>query len=586
MKIQIKSREIVVLLIVLALGIFLGYLITPSRDNQISKSANQQINKSPNHQIYTCSMHPQIRQPEPGKCPICGMDLIPLEDFEGDELDPDAIVMTPTAMKLAEVATQKVGKDLPEKTIRLTGKIQPDERLVYSQSSHIPGRIERLMVNFTGEYVKQGQPIAYIYSPDLVTAQQELLETNRMKETQPQLFEASREKLRRWKLTDKQIDDILQTGNTREVLPVLADISGIVTEKLVNLGDYIKKGDPIYQIVDLSKIWVMFDVYETDIHWITKGDKISFTVSSLPGEEFIETIDFIDPVINPQTRVAKARVELTNKDQRLKPEMFVTGRVESKVRTSSDELIIPKSAVLWTGKRSVVYVKTSSDLGAAFKMREINLGPSLGEAYVVESGLKEGEEIAVNGTFSIDAAAQLAGKPSMMNPETGKSVGKDHAENNVKSMRNSTPSQEFTEQLNNVYKSYLPLQNVLFDEDIAETKKVLTVLKQTINKVNMSLVSGEMHQHWMELLGKMNQSIHAMETGDDLEEIRKSYSTLSDTLFSVLKMFGTTGGPVYRQFCPMAFGNEGAYWLSDTKQIHNPYFGEKMATCGYTEEEL
>ncbi len=191
--------------------------------------------------------------------------------------------------------------------------------------------LKNLMVNFTGDYVKKGQVIASVYSPDLVTAQEELFEAQKIKETQPQLFNAAKEKLKNWKLTDSQIEQILQSGSTKETFDVQADVSGYVTKKMVNPGDYIRRGEAIYEIADLSKVWVLFDVYESDMSWIKKGDKVEFTIASLPGETFNGTITFLDPVIDPKTRVAKARVEVNNRGSKLKPEMFVSGTVEAKL---------------------------------------------------------------------------------------------------------------------------------------------------------------------------------------------------------------------------------------------------------------
>src|SRR5690606_4642231 len=267
----------------------------------------------------------------------------------------------------------------------------------------------------------------YIYSPDLVTAQEELFEARKIKEIQPALFHAAKEKLKNWKLTDEQIDRILSSGNTIDQFPILANVSGYVTQKMVNLGDYVVKGDPIYEISDLSKVWVLFDVYESDLTWVKNGARLTFTIESIPGKTFNGRISYIDPVIDTKTRVTKARVETVNRNFQLKPEMFVSGTLEAKASNSQNAITVPKSAVMWTGKRSLVYVMQTSMQGVNFQMREVTLGAELGKSYIIESGLEPGEEIAVNGTFSIDAAAQLAGKPSMMSPEGGAAMtGHNH----------------------------------------------------------------------------------------------------------------------------------------------------------------
>lgn len=403
-------------LLVLA-GLLLSRIIFHRPDEEKVK---QEITMNENKKtIWTCAMHPQIRMDHPGKCPICGMDLIPLEQTTAI-VNPDAVVMTEEGMKLAEVQTSIVTMEKPVKVIQLYGKIQADERLVQTMPAHVPGRIEKLLVNFTGEEVRNGQAIAEIYSPELITAQKELLEALKMKEMQPMLLDAAREKLRQWKFTDSQIANIENSGAAKTVFDVYATVSGIVINKNVNVGDYVSQGTPLYEIADLSHVWALFDAYETDLPWIRKGDKVTFTLQSEPGKEYSGEVSFIDPVINPQTRVANVRIEIPNTGNKLKPDMFINGTVKSHLATSGNSLVIPQTSVLWTGTRSVVYVKLADTIEPSFVMREITLGPELSNSYVVLKGLREGEEIVTNGTFSIDASAQLEGKPSMMNPEGGK----------------------------------------------------------------------------------------------------------------------------------------------------------------------
>jgi Cu(I)/Ag(I) efflux system membrane fusion protein len=347
------------------------------------------------------------------------MDLIPLAQGSTGSVDPDAIHLSKDAMQLANVVTTTVTKHKPVKEVRLYGKVQADERLFQSQTSHVPGRIERLNINFTGETVVKGQLLAEIYSPELITAQQELLETVKTKQLQPELYEASKEKLHQWKLTDAQIAKIESSGAIQDNFDVLSNTSGTVTARRVNTGDHVSEGTVLFDIADLSKVWIMFDAYESDLQFLHVGEKLSFNLHALPGTDFTGKIMFIDPVIDPVTRVAKIRVETGNQSGKLKPEMFATGIVSSTLTEYTDDVVIPKSAVLWTGKRSVVYVKQPGSEEPVFKIREVELGPMLGESYVITDGLTEGEEIVTSGTFSVDAAAQLEGKPSMMNPGGG-----------------------------------------------------------------------------------------------------------------------------------------------------------------------
>ena len=390
-------------------GLFLGWIFFHS-----NKPTENKITTESTSETWTCAMHPQIKLHKPGKCPICGMELILLKQGGGGTTDSTAIHFTKEAMELANVSTSMVSKSKPVKEVRLYGKVQADERAMQNQVAHFSGRIEKLFVNFTGESVRQGQTLAIIYSPELVTAQQELLEAAKTKQTQPEIYEAAKERLHNWLLTDKQIAGIENSGRVKTNFEVISNTSGIVTAKRVNVGDYVSEGNVLFDVANLSSVWVMFDAYENDLPFLHIGNNISFTVQALPGTNFAGAIKFIDPVIDPNTRVAKVRVEIGNAGGKLKPEMFVNGIVRANLDQYRDKLVIPRSAVLWTGKRSIVYVKQPGTNESVFKMREVELGPTLGNSYVILNGLTEGEEIVTEGTFNVDAASQLEGKPSMM----------------------------------------------------------------------------------------------------------------------------------------------------------------------------
>lgn len=594
---SLDKKTIIVAASTLALGLLFGWLLFGGTKESTHNEHQHTKTEVKGETIWTCSMHPQVRQPEPGDCPICGMDLIPLEEDKNTQTDPNAIRMSPTAMQLANVSTTVVGSIKPQKQVRLNGKVQSDERMVYSQASHIPGRIEKLMVNFTGEFVQKGQAIAYVYSPELVTAQEELLEAQRISEAQPQLFSSAKEKLKRWKLTDKQIAEVLSTGKTMDEFPILADVSGYVTSKLVNLGSYVRKGETIYQIADLSKVWVLFDVYESDITWVKKGDKIDFTIASLPGESFVGTVSYLDPTIDPKTRVAKARVEYSNTTNKLKPEMFASGVVEATLTGKSKSLVVPKTAVMWTGKRSVVYVKVGSSQGVDFSMREVTLGPSLGDSYIVESGLMDGEEIAVNGTFSIDAAAQLAGKPSMMSPEGGAAVsGHNHGsapsnqlhvdEHSKEAPKNLTISKEAKRTLEPLYIAYLEWKDELTNDNFDKAQKKAENMKLALEKVDITLFKGDTHTAWMNAQSQLSNGLQHVMHQSNIKDLRETFRLVSTHMVELTTMFNPFPKTLFVQHCPMANSNKGADWLSTQKEIRNPYFGSSMLTCGEVTKEI
>lgn len=576
----------------LALGIIAGWILFGTDRSTAADEKKSTTEDSTQEQTWTCSMHPQIRKNEPGDCPICGMDLIPVSS-KGQGPGANAVSMSSTAVQLANINTATVGMMNAIKKVRLNGKVQEDERLVFSQASHIPGRIEDLMVNFTGEYVKKGQVLAKIYSPDLVTAQEELFEARKLKGTQPRLYQSAREKLRNWKLSESQIEQITQSDSPIESFPITAGVSGYVIEKNVNTGDYIRQGESIYEIADLSKVWVLFDVYESDLPWINEGDAIDFTIRSLPGEQFDGEIDFLDPVIDPMTRVARARVSIDNPNRKLKPEMFASGVVEAHLQTRDDVLAVPKSSVMWTGKRSVVYVKQGSQNGIDFIMREVTLGPALGESYIIEEGLEAGEEIAISGTFSIDAAAQLAGKPSMMAPKgdpelSGMSKsGKDEPDTNQgKEARSIKLNEQARRAIRDIVKDYLTLKDALVNDDIQLARSHLENLQTAIQSVNSNWFKGESARVWSLHSGNISSSLNSLNDDSSIDEVREQFRVLSNEVITLARVFKPFETPLYIQHCPMVNDNEGADWLSETNEILNPYFGDKMLKCGSNTDTL
>jgi membrane fusion protein, copper/silver efflux system len=574
-----KIKLVIIIVLTLVVGMWLGSMFFGGGDSHEGHRHGESSASQAKEEVWTCSMHPQIRQPEPGNCPLCGMELILVAQDDGDEnADPNEIRMSPAAMKLANVQTSIVSKDEVVKNIRLNGKVQPDERYVFSQTTHISGRIEKLFVTYTGEYISKGQEIAYIYSPELVTAQDELFEAIKFKETQPTLYLAAIDKLKKWKLSDEQVESIISSGKTIENFPILSNMNGVVLTKRVNYGDHVMQGASLFEVADLSKIWILFDVYESEMAWIKNGDEIEFTVQSLPGEKFKGKVSFIDPVINPMTRVAKARIALNNPKNKLKPEMFAIGIHKSIMRGKHGIISVPKTSVMWTGERSVVYVKTPSDMGISFIVREVVLGSALGDSYIVKEGLEEGEEIVTNGTFGIDAAAQLAGKGSMMNRSekyNSKAI-KDEIESAFKSR--SDVNRKEKKAVNAVIKKYLTLKN-LFTEDSEDFKTQTEEIIKQIKSTDMIIFKGDGHMVWMKESQALLSSLKKIKKSEDVKQARKEFANTSVTLIKLTKYFGPFLDDLYVQFCPMANEN-GSYWISKSSEIKNPYFGSSMLGCG------
>ncbi len=396
--------------LIFVVGLGLGWIIFSH--SSVKKPATVQKSESAK-QIWTCSMHPQIRMDHPGKCPICGMDLIPLKE-SSESQSPAVITLSEEAMQTANVQTSPVTKGTASKEIRLYGRVESDERAVSVLPAHIQGRIDKLLVNFTGDRVVKGQTIAVIYSPALVQAQQELIEAKKLNGSVPGALEAAREKLRQWKLSPAQINALENGGRPATEFEVKATSSGVVTKKLVNQGDYVAQGAALYEVTDLSRLWVLFDVYETDLPWIKADSHLSYELQSMPGKEFSGRVSFVAPTVDSRSRTVKIRVEAPNRNSLFKPGMLASGVLKAQLKGNAGDFIVPRSAILWTGRRSVVYVKLQNAAVPSFEMREVTLGTDLGETIVVTKGLQEGEQVVTNGVFSVDAAAQLAGKKSMM----------------------------------------------------------------------------------------------------------------------------------------------------------------------------
>lgn len=423
---------------ILAVGLILGGLIF-NTDSSSEEKHNHEASETTN-QLWTCSMHPQITQPEAGDCPICGMDLIPAETT-ANGLSPNEFKMTTNAIALANIETTVINansKNTDE--FVLTGKIKVNEKTNAIQTAHFGGRIEKLFINTTGEKVYKGQKLALIYSPELVTAQKELLTAMETKKIDASLYNAVRNKLKLWKLSEKQISKIESSKSVISNFPIYANVNGMVTMKMVEEGNYIKGGQGLFMIANLTTVWANFDAYEKQLSLIKKGDTITITTNASPNKEMKTKISFIDPVLNTSTRTVIVRAELNNNKGELKPGMFVKGVLSSSGSSSVNESIIsiPKSAVLWTGKRSVVYIKKPGD-EPIFEMREVTLGNENNNTYEILEGLQANEEIVTNGTFTVDAAAQLQGKKSMMNTKGGK-VMTSHENHSMEAMQLETIS--------------------------------------------------------------------------------------------------------------------------------------------------
>ncbi|MDH3716651.1 MAG: efflux RND transporter periplasmic adaptor subunit [Planctomycetota bacterium] len=600
-------------------------------------------------EVWTCSMHPQVKLPKPGKCPICFMDLIPLDDDQAADSGPRELQMTAAAAALADIQTTPVQRRFVTHQIRMVGKVDFDETRLANITAWIPGRIDRLYVDYTGVAVRKDDHLFDIYSPELVIAQEELLQAARdlrrspRNESHQRRVRLSEEKLVLWGLLPRQIDEIKQRDRAMDHVTIYAPTAGIVIDKPVKEGMYVKTGTEVYTIADLQQVWVFLDAYETDVPWLRYGQQLEFTTESHPGELFGGRIAFIDPMLNEKTRTVKIRVNVPNADQRLKPGMFVRAMVKSRlaeggqvidegmagkwvsphhpeivrdgpgkcpicgvelvpaeqlgfVRADSGAeppLVIPASAPLITGKRAVVYVRLPDRDKFTFEGREVLLGKRAGDFYIVRHGLSEGEQVVTRGNFKIDSALQIAAKPSMMSgqgeaPAAGGGPH-DHGPGAPDAPHADHPPADievpavFRKALGPTYEAYLAAAEALADDDLAQARAALQKLAAAVRATKIVALDEADRGRWKTISDAVYFAAAEAADAEDRTDTRAHFRQLSNAMTSLAQSFGhALTRPIYQFRCPMAFDNAGGTWLQGHAQTRNPYFGPAMLTCGTT----
>lgn len=557
-------------------------------------------------QIWTCSMHPQIRRDGPGKCPICGMELVPVTTSAGGIR---TIKISPTARKLMRIETTPVERRYVTAEIRMVGKVEYDETKLSYITAWVSGRLDRLYVDFTGIEVKKGDHLVYIYSEELYAAQEELIQalkyqrdrtSSSTKLVQPiDLVASAREKLRLLGLSASQIKDIEQRGSPTDHITIFSPIGGVIIEKLRQEGDRVRTGDRIYTVADLNQVWVKLDAYESDLVWLHYGQKVEFTTEAYPGETFTGRIAFIDPVLNKDTRTVKVRVNVPNKDGKLKPEMFVRAVVRSQLASGGrvidedltgkwispmhpeivkDEpgncdicgmplvraetlgdvmgnpqnkpkpLVIPVSAALLTGTRAIVYVEIPTAKEPTFEGREIVLGPRAGAYYLVRNGLKEGDLVVTNGNFKLDSALQISAKPSMMTPEGGGGGGHDHggAKSEKKTQHGETAGQQmklpsqFRSQLNAVLNAFNSVTTAVEEADLAKIRAAFDQLGVKLSQVNKKQLTGHVEMLWREFSMLLSNDVVEGRDVASLQDSDRIYLQLKRHIQRAREQFGLT----------------------------------------------
>ena len=526
----LKGRWGVVLLVVIAFaaGALLRGGREPEWNARVPEGRGDVEPAKQETQLWTCSMHPQIKLPKPGKCPMCGMDLIPLETGKDQMEGMRELSVSTHSAKLMEIETAPVERRFVTAEIRMVGKVDYNETRVSDISAWVPGRLDRLFVDYTGVPVRKGDHMVYLYSPELLSGQEELL----------------------------QAIQAVKNLKGSDHMTIYSPAGGIVIHKHVQEGMYVKTGTKIYTIADLSQVWVQLDAYESDLAWLRYGHNVGFTTEACPGEAFKGTISFIDPILNEATRTVKVRVNVPNPEMKLKPGMFVRAVVRAKVTSSGrvmdaalagkwicpmhpeevkdaagncgicemplvrteslgyvgvdpekadKPLVIPASAPLITGKRAIVYVVVPDREKPTYEGREIVLGPRAGDYYLVRRGLNEGDRIVTKGSFKIDAELQIQAKPSMMTPEGGAAGGRAHAHGGEQKPAEPTPGRATVtlpdlvrSQLHKVLMAGNAAKASVESGEIKEIRKAFSTLSEQVDSVDSEKLSGHGAMLWKE----------------------------------------------------------------------------------------
>jgi len=609
----------IIVLMILVVGFVVGRFSSTKSNNDTNKEIKN-ISKSTKPIVWTCSMHPQIKLHKKGKCPICFMDLIPLSDSTNDDGER-VLKMTHSAMKLADITTTKIGKKESFVELNLFGKITVDTTRISDIAILVDGEIRNLYVNYIGVPVKKGDHIAEVYSPDVVLAGEDYLIALESKPSDKELINTSLMKLKLLGVPTEYIQLIKKNRKVPITYTLKSPSSGYIKNLIGYKGMWVKKGQILCRVINMTSLWVELDVYEEDLAWIRYSQDVEIKAKAIYGTVFKGIVSYIPPDLNDKTRTVKIRVNVNNDRKLLKPNMFVSANLKVRVSASGyaissklkgkwispmhpeiikdeagecdvcgmalvkakdlgyvesineeDPLLVPENSVLITGKRAVVYLKTN-DSPPIFEGREIEIGPKTHNGYVVLSGLQIGDVVVNNGGFKIDSALQIQAKPSMMSVKGGESI----IRRVIKTEKlESINNQNLRDSLEDFIDYYFEITKKLSNDQFVGLNTLAGSMLSEFEYVDYSTLKPNELKFWNSLQADIEKSIKQINRDKDIKSFRENFKKVSNKLIFLIDTVGHNKKIMHFAFCSMA----DAHWLQLTKSIQNPYYGSSMLKCG------
>lgn len=507
------------------------------------------------------------------------------EPAEAAQLPPTRVELTDRARALARLETVPVHRlPSPAVDVRLLGRVDYDETRLSNVTAWTGGRIDRLHVETTGERVRRGQVVATIYSPEIYAAHQDLVTARRQvqrlssgsplaRSSAEAALEAARQRLRLLGVTGQRLERLASSSRPARQITISTPFAGTVIERGATEGAYIQTGTVLYRVADLSRVWVQLEAYERDLALLSLGQTVELRFEAIPDQTFDGTVTFMDPTVDPQRRVARVRVELDNPGGRLLPGMFAEAIVAGSLGDDHPRpLVIPESAPLFTGRRSVVFVERPGAERPTYDARLVRLGPRMGQRYPVVAGLAEGERIVSEGAFFLDADLQIRGGQSMMRMPDDTVHGPYDEIVEV--------PEEFREGLRRVLVAYLDMQAALADDDVQAAREAAARLTAAAQTFEPDTPAGAAAT-WRELAHHLRRHGQEASEATSIEELRAVFERITAQIRALLQTFGNPlEDPLRVAECPMAFGNQGAEWFQRDERVQNAFFGEVMESCG------